>query len=202
VTGVTKEFRNPAFGNGGCLGADTSGFQPSETTTPPDFTATPTRTRTPTPTRTHTPLPGTATPTSTPTPTRTPTPTATAGPSGPIVIRLRAVYWQWDFVTGPDRSQTDPYPGINTITLKKGQTYEIHIYNDGPVLDPLLPPHNFSGIADLMLSGVVLETGGGESVQTFTPTVTGDFPFLCTFSDCGTGPNQHDAMHGWIRVVP
>jgi hypothetical protein len=91
---------------------------------------------------------------------------------------------------------------MNTITLKKGLTYEFHIYNDGPEEDPPLAPHSFSGIAALGLNGVILQTGGAESIQTIAPQETGDFPFLCTLTECGTGPDQHDAMHGVIRVVP
>lgn len=214
ATGALKTFHNPATESPGCLGADTSGFggpsspTPSATATAPEATRTrtPTPSRTPTPPRAPSPTPAqtpvsTATTTATPVPSATSTPTATPGPSA-IVVRLRAVYWQWDFVAGPDTSNTPPYPGVNTITLKKGLTYEFHIYNDGPVLDPPLPPHGFSGVAALGLSGASLETGGAESVQTITPNVTGDFPYLCTFTDCGTGANQHDAMHGIIRVVP
>jgi hypothetical protein len=120
----------------------------------------------------------------------------------PVVVRLRAVYWQWDFLAGGNTSSTPPYPGINTITLKRGLTYEFHIYNDGPVEDPPLPPHTFSGIAALGLNGAILQTGGTESVQTITPSQIGDFPFLCTLTECGPGANQHDAMHGIVRVVP
>jgi PKD repeat protein len=220
-TGATKTYRNPATESPACLGADTSGFQearmatpaapePTPTVTPtapvsPD-TPTPTRTRsvpaTPTPTRT----PRTSTPTSTasrtPTPTRTASATATPSPGGPVVVRLRAVYWQWDFLGGSNTSSTPPYPGINTILLKQGVTYEFHIYNDGPVVDPPLPPHTFSGIAALGLSGAILQTGGAESVQTITPSQIGDFPFLCTLTECGPGADQHDAMHGMVRVVP
>ena len=47
-----------------------------------------------------------------------------------------------------------------------------------------------------------LATGDPDAVQTITPDVTGDFPYVCTFTDCGTGSNQHDNMHGLIRVVP
>ncbi len=220
-TGATKTFRNPASESPGCLGTDTSGFggravlQPApprrrsplrinreDLPAPISPSPTPTRTRTsaaPPSTPTRTP-PLSATPTATRT-TTPPLPTPTAGPSV-IVVRLRAIYWQWDFVAGPDTSSTAPYPGVNTITLKKGQTYEFHIYNDGPVLEPSLPPHSFSGVAALGLNGAPLETGATDVVQTITPQVIGDFPYLCTYSDCGTGANQHDAMHGLIRVVP
>ncbi len=203
ATGAVKIFHNPVTESPGCLGADTSGFGglPSRTPSPTATAPAETRTRTSTPARTATSI-ATATPTSTSlVATATPTPTATPG-SSPIVVRLRAVYWQWDFVAGPDTSSTPPYPGINTITLKKGLKYEFHIYNDGPLLEPPLPPHAFSGIAALGLNGATLETGGPETVQTITPNVTGDFPYACTFTDCGTGKNQHDAMHGIIRVVP
>lgn len=203
ATGAVKTFHNPVTESPGCLGADTSGFAGIPPQTPSATAAGPTATRTRTPTPTSTRPAATPTPTSTATPTPVPpaTPTATPGSSA-IVVRLRAVYWQWDFVAGPNTSSTPPYPGVNTITLKKGLTYEFHIYNDGPVLDPPLPPHAFSGVAALGLNGAPLETGAAEIVQTITPNVTGDFPYLCTFSDCGTGPNQHDAMHGVIWVVP
>ncbi len=222
-TGATKTYHNPVTESPACLGADTSGFRGAQTVTPtvplstptatrtrtptltperPTVTPTPSRTPTPTATRTRTPTLTPESPTVTPTPSRTPTPTATPGSGAPIVVRLRAVYWQWDFVAGPNTSTTLPYPGINTITLKQGVAYELHIYNDGPVEDPPLAPHSFSGIASLGVNGAILQTGGAESVQTFTPGQTGDFPFLCTLTECGTGANQHDAMHGVIRVVP
>ena len=197
ATGIEKEYRNPGGSGGACLGADTAGFAGSGTPFP-TATATPTPSA-PTGTATRAPT-RTATATRPPLPTRTaPTPTP---PAGPVVVKLRAVDWQWDFVQGPDTEKTAPYPGINTITLKRGLTYEFHVYNDGPVLDPPLPPHSFSGIAALGLNGGELDTGGPELVQTITPNVTGDFPFLCTFTDCGTGPNQHDAMHGLVKVAP
>ena len=200
ATGIEREYRNPGGSGGACLGADTAGFAGSGTPLP-IATATPTAAA-PTGTATRVPT-RTATPTRPPLPTRTasPTPTPTP-PAGPVVVRLRAVDWQWDFVQGPNTGNTAPYPGINTITLTRGVTYEFHVYNDGPVLDPPLPPHGFSGIAALGLNGGELDTGGPELVQTITPSATGDFPFLCTFTDCGTGPNQHDAMHGVIHVVP
>jgi PKD repeat protein len=207
ASGATKTFHNSASESPGCLGADTSGFTAAPTATTPTATPTPTRTRTAAPsppsTPTRTPTLAAATPTPTPTATQTPTssPSPTATPSV-TVVRLRAIYWQWDFVSGPDTSSTKPYPGVNTVTLKKGQTYEFHIYNDGPVLEPALPPHSFSGVAALGLNGAPLETGAADFVQTITPQVTGDFPYLCTYSDCGTGANQHDSMHGVIRVVP
>ena len=204
-TGLEKEYRNPGGSGTACLGADTAGFAgsgtPSATATPtaPPAAATATRVATRTNTPTRPPMPS-ATPTSAPpapTPTATPTP-----PAGPVVVKLRAVDWQWDFVQGPNTGHTAPYPGVNTITLTRGVTYEVHVYNDGPVLDPPLPPHAFSGIAALGWNGGELDTGGPELVQTITPNATGDFPFLCTYSDCGTGPDQHDAMHGFVHVVP
>ena len=214
-TGVSKTYHNLATADPACLGADTSGFSATPTRTPTarkSPTRTPTLTRTPagpTPTPTATPssTPTGIPPTPTPTPTRTPTPTTSPTPTptptpGPIVVKLRAVYWQWDFVQGPETSQTAPYPGVNTITLHVGQTYEFHIYNDGPVLDPPLNPHGFSGVAAIGLNGAALATGAPDVIQTITPGMTGNFPFNCTFTDCGTGANQHDAMHGVIKVVP
>jgi PKD repeat protein len=217
ATGVTKIYHNLATADPACLGADVSGFSttpaptPTRTPTaskPPTHTPTPTRTPGgPDPTRTATSTPTPTgippTPTRTPTPTVSPTPTPTPTPTGgPIVVKLRAVYWQWDFVEGPETSHTAPYPGVNTITLHRGQTYEFHVYNDGPVLDPPLNPHSFSGVAAIGLNGAVLETGAPDVIQTITPGTTGNFPFNCTLSDCGTGANQHDAMHGVIKVVP
>jgi PKD repeat protein len=187
VTGETQTYRRSEAEAAACPTTTVVEFRGDQPLPSPTRTPTPTRTisgRTPTPTWT-----------ATPTPTQTPAPSV-------IVVRLRAIYWQWDFVTGPDRSSTPPFPGVNTITLKKGQTYEFHIYNDGPVLEPQLPPHSFSGVSALGLNGVSLATGDAGSIQTITPDVTGDFPYLCTYTDCGTGANQHDNMHGVIRVVP
>jgi len=215
ATGVSKAYHNLATDDPACLGADTSGFSATPAPTPtktriptvhgtPTPTPTPTRTSAgPTPTRTPTTTPTGVAPTPTATLTGTPTPSPTPTPTpGPVVVKLRAVYWQWDFVQGPETSQTAPYPGVNTITLHKGVTYEFHIYNDGPVLDPPLNPHSFSGVAAIGLNGCELDTGAADVIQTITPTTTGNFPFNCTFTDCGTGANQHDAMHGVIKVVP
>ena len=105
------------------------------------------------------------------------------------MIGLRGISWQWDFYG----------PGVNggsSITLKVGQTYEIHIFNNGP---PDASSHTFSGNADLGLSGAVLDPGAPDVVQTFMPHAVGAYPFLCTDSSCGTG---HANMTGLIQVEP
>jgi len=163
----------------------------------PAATPTPTHTRAPLSTRTHTP-------TITPTPTITLTPTP-----APIVIRLAARSWQWSFVQGPAGSIPNPpgnsYPGLNTINLVVGQTYELHIYNDSPQDNPNQAPHTFSGVPILGLSGgQLLYDHGNEIVQTFTPTVPGSFPYNCDDTGCSTGDisMQHDLMHGFFTVHP
>lgn len=186
ATGGTKTYHKDA--NSATGGWDTSGFQFGAGTP----TAAPTATRTPTPAPTQpaatsTPPPNpTATPVAS-TPTPSPTPTKTATPA-PLVIRLRGISWQWDWYTPTQ-------VGGSETTLKKGRTYELHIFNDGPG-DTL--PHVFSGVPALGISGLSLGPGT-EYVQTFTATATGDFPFLCTDSSCGIG---HANMTGFIHVVP
>ena len=140
-----------------------------------------------------------AQPTSTPTPTATgrspvPTPTPTRAPtSAPaIVIRLRAVDWQWDFYGVPGMPDGGP-----DATLKLGQTYELHVFNGGI---PDTPPHRFSGNSALGISGFgPLEAGGPEYVVTFRPTVVGAFSYICSESTCGVG---HDNMQGLITIRP
>src|SRR5262249_30140759 len=59
-------------------------------------------------------------------PTATPTPTKTPTPAGPTVIRLRAVRWVWQWIQGPGTTPGNPSP---SITLKSGQTYDLHVFN-------------------------------------------------------------------------
>ena len=175
-----KELGNP------CGGFDTAGFPfvtvtPTATSSPfvpPTATFTRTRTRTPTPPL-FTPTPPLAT--LTPTPTFTPSVT---------VVRLRGIPWQWDFYA----------PGVeggSSITLRKGRSYEFHVYDDAPDDSDA---HAFSGIPGIGLSGVnPLIPGEPDFVQTVTPQTLGDFPFLCTDSACGVG---HSDMVGIVHVVP
>jgi len=158
----------------------------------------------PTPTRTGTRT-ATPTPTITPTPTSTPTVTPTPTPSFPI-LTLRAVDWQWDFY-GPDAIPGPPYPGMNTITIHKDVTYELHVYNGGPPPDPGVASHVFSGIPGLGLSAATLVStadGGSEVVMRFKPTATGRFLFNCADTNCSIGDiaRQHDQMYGFFVVVP
>lgn len=173
-------------------------------------TPTPTHHGPTTPTPTHKPGTVTPTPTITPTPTQTPTqtltPTLTATPGPPVtIVTLRAVSWEWDFF-GPNASVGPPYPGFNTITLKKGQLYELHAYNGGPVPDAGIAPHVFSGVPGLGLNAatlVSLDGGGTTYVQQFTPTTAGNFFFNCADTGCSTGDisRQHDQMFGMIVVT-
>ncbi|MEP6995892.1 MAG: hypothetical protein ABI968_15325 [Acidobacteriota bacterium] len=133
--------------------------------------------------------------TATPIPTQVPPPTATPGGTA-IAVRLRAVNWQWDYVTGPSISRDTAYPGQNTVTLRVGQRYDLRIYNGGI---PGTAPHFFGGSAALGLSGGALEAGDPDILRSFVPTVTGTFEFNCTDSGCGSG---HDRMHAFIKVVP
>jgi PKD repeat protein len=199
ASGGVKTYHKDA--NSATGGWDTSGFNfaplptatplPTRTPTPgptlPPPTTTPVSQPTPvgqpTPPPTATPLPPTATPVP---PTPTPTPTAT--PSGPIVIRLRGISWQFDFYTP---TQT----GGPSTTLKVGQAYELHIFDNGPDDSST---HVFSGLPQWGISGFPLSPRD-EFVFTFTPTAPGDFPFLCTESSCGIG---HANMTGFIHVIP
>jgi heme/copper-type cytochrome/quinol oxidase subunit 2 len=158
--------------------------------------------RTPTASPTNSP---TVVPTATPppptipasSPTASPSPTPTRAPS--IVLWLRGIPWQWDF-SGPPQvvvSSTAPYPGQNTVVLQVGQTYELHIYDDAFQEEH---PHYFSGIAALGLPGAPVSAGAPVRVLVFTPTVPGDFSFLCT-NVCGSN-EQHGAMHGFVHVIP
>jgi len=83
------------------------------------------------------------------------------------------------------------------VTLKLGQTYELHVFNGGI---PDTPPHRFSGNSALGISGFgPLEVGGPEYVVTFRPSVVGAFSYICSESTCGVG---HDDMQGLITVLP
>lgn len=154
--------------------------------TPPAASPTPALTPGLSPTPTPTP-PG---PTATPTAPSTPTPTPTSAPA--IVIRLRAVDWQWDFYGVPGQPDGGP-----DATLRLGQTYELHVYNGGI---PDTPAHRFSGNSALGISGFgPLEVDGPEYVVTFRPAVVGAFSYICSESTCGVG---HDNMQGLITIRP
>jgi heme/copper-type cytochrome/quinol oxidase subunit 2 len=156
----------------------------------PSVSVTSTRTPTSGPTAAATPPP-TDTPFPSATPTRTPTPTATRTftPSGPVVIRLRGIPFQWDFYTPTQIGGAD-------ITLKRGTTYELHLFDDGP---SDTNPHTFSGIPGLGLPGRQVFPGDDVLLATFTPQTTGDFPYLCTDSSCGV---RHANMIGTVHVTP
>jgi len=156
---------------------------PGATPPVPISTLTPTPVS-PSPTATPTP------PGPTPTPPSTPTPTPTGAPA--IVIRLRAVDWQWDFYDVPGQPDGGP-----DATLRLGQTYELHVYNGGI---PDTPAHRFSGNSALGISGFgPLEVDGPEYVVTFRPAVVGAFSYICSESTCGVG---HDNMQGLITIRP
>lgn len=204
-TGRVRNFFKAAGTSCGGFDVDSFDFAPP-TATPAPAVTTPTRT----PTAAAGPPTSTAVPADTATPTVTPTitPTPTRTPAG-VVITLRAVSWQWDWYGPPSTpiSATSPWPGLNTITLKKGTTYELHIYNGGPVPPPGVNPHLFSGIPALGLPAVQLvslDDGGSEVVYVFTPQATGSYFFNCADTLCSDGniANQHDHMNAWINVVP
>lgn len=160
---------------------------------------TPTRTPSPTPppaggSPTATPT-NPAFPTSTP-PQTTPTPTPTQTPGATITVHLRAVNWAWQFVSGADAygKQAD---GSSNFTFKKGQRYELHVYNGG-IPDPAFPVHIFSGNSAMGVSGGTLNFGP-DLVQTFIAPAPGSYVFLCNESGCGRG---HDSMHGTFTVIP
>lgn len=212
VIRAQRGFRTPGVGpaptsspvGGGPAPTNTPFNPPPPTNTPfnsPPATNTPFIP--PPPTSTPGGIPPTSTPpapppptlTATPIPTQVPPPTATPGGST-IPIRLRAVDWQWDFVSGPNISRDATYPGQNTITLHVGQRYELRVYNGGI---PGTPPHDFSGSAALGISGSPLEAGDPDILRSFVPSATGTYEFNCTDSGCGTG---HDRMHAFFKVVP
>jgi len=196
-------------------GMRTPGVGPAPTSTPGGGGPAPTNTPFNPPPATNTPFvppPPTSTPggipptntppppppptlTATPIPTQVPPPTATPGGTA-IAIRLRAVDWQWDFVSGPNISHNAAYPGQNTITLHVNQRYDLRVYNGGI---PGTAPHNFSGSAVLGISGGNLEAGDPDILRSFVPTAPGTYEFNCTDSGCGTG---HDRMHAYFVVVP
>lgn len=164
------------------------------TPTPPNLR---TATRGPTTVPTRTPPRTTPTPPPTLAPTQTPTSTA------PIVIRLRAVRWAWQWVAGPGTSLSNP---SSSITLKSGQRYSLHVF-DGDISDPNYEPHMFSGVLGLV-SGVQLAYNAPDSVQVFTaPTVTSPavYPFSCGNDLCvgATGDlTRHENMLGSIVITP
>ena len=165
-------------------------------------TATPTHPSGATPTPTHpangTPLP-TPTRTATP-PATTPTPTRTPTSGAAITLKLRGVRWAWQWIQGPGTTPGNP---ANSITLKSGQTYTLHITN-GDIVDPDYLPHNFSGILEFGVSGGVLDYGAPDLVRTFTaPTVSSPTPYAFSCMEFGCGPvARHEGMLGVIVVIP
>jgi heme/copper-type cytochrome/quinol oxidase subunit 2 len=105
------------------------------------------------------------------------------------VIRLRGIPFQWDFYT-PTQI------GGSNVTLRRGVTYELHIFNDGPGDSN---PHTFSGIPALGIPGRQIFPGDDLLLATFTPSTTGSFPYLCTDSSCGI---NHANMTGTVQVAP
>lgn len=167
---------------------------PAPTATRPAPTATPV-----TP---GTPAPPTATnpPASTPTRTPTATPTRTQTPSGPTIIRLRAVRWAWQWVAGPGTTPGNP---SSSITLRSGRTYELRVFN-GDIYDDAYQPHQFSGILEFGVSGTVLPVGGSDYVSTFTaPVVTSSTTYSMSCMEFACGPvDRHEGMLGSIVVIP
>jgi hypothetical protein len=75
-----------------------------------------------------------------------------------------------------------------------GQSYEVHIRDEDRAGSN---SHGFSGISALGMSAHILQASGPEFVEMVTPTQTGNFPFNCSQSTCGTG---HSGMLGVISV--
>ena len=136
----------------------------------------------------HTATPGP--PTATPTPTKTPT------PAGPTVIRLRAVRWAWQWIQGPGTTPGNPSP---SITLKSGQTYDLHVFN-GDIYDDVYQPHQFSGIFG-WFAGSPLPYNSPDYVVRIVAPAPGTYGFSCQQFDCGPTA-KHEGMIGYIVVVP
>jgi PKD repeat protein len=178
ATGASREYRKPAGES--CGGVDTWLADPSAI--PP----------TPTPTQTIPPggFDGTP-PAETPTPTRTLTPSVTPIPIVTVILSART--WQWNIFCPEHGANGEP-----NVTLYRGRPYRILVEN-GDIESTQFRDHSFSGIPDLELSGGPLPNAGEALPPQFiTPTVLGDFPFLCTDPLCGSG---HAQMLGVITVV-
>jgi hypothetical protein len=152
----------------------------------PNGSASATPTQAGAPTHTATPGPPTATPTA----TRTPT------PAGPTIIRLRAVRWVWQWIQGPGTTPGNPAP---SITLKSGQTYQLHVFN-GDIPDDVYQPHQFSGIFG-WFAGATLPYNAPDYVVTIVAPAPGTYMFSCQQNDCGPTV-RHEGMVGSIVVVP
>jgi len=126
-------------------------------------------------------------------------PTAPAGtptPASATVIRLRAVRWAWQWVQGPGANPASPSP---EITLKTGQTYEIHVFN-GDIPDDVYLPHQFSGIFG-WIPGSQLPYNAPDYVVTVVAPAPGTYGFSCLQFQCGPTA-QHEGMIGSIVVTP
>ena len=152
----------------------------------PHGSATATPTQASPPTQTATP----ALPTSTPTATKTPT------PAGATIIRLRAVRWVWQWIQGPGTSAGNP---SSSITLKSGQTYELHVFN-GDIYDDVYQPHQFSGIFG-WFAGSNLPYNSPDYIVKIVAPAPGTYGFSCQQFDCGPTA-RHEGMLGQIVVTP
>jgi PKD repeat protein len=195
-------------------GWDTTSF-PYDATTPtpsaPGLTPTaagPTATSPPgQPTRTRTPT-RTATPTGTPTPT--------PGPTGPTLLTLRALSWQWDWCPYqglPCTAGVCPYEigpgthGKNEITLHMGCTYQLTLYNADPVGGDQIYPHEMNAHLDIGLPDTTIPIGTTMPPITLTiPTGDSyDISFSCKNNACANGgppETTHELMTGVIHIVP
>jgi hypothetical protein len=112
------------------------------------------------------------------------------------VIRLRAVRWAWQWIQGPGANPGNPSP---SITLKTGQTYELHVFNDD-IPDDVYQPHQFSGIYG-WIAGSQLPYNAPDYVATIVAPAPGTYGFSCLQFQCGPTA-QHEGMIGSIVVTP
>jgi heme/copper-type cytochrome/quinol oxidase subunit 2 len=123
-------------------------------------------------------------------------PAGTPTPGAATVIRLRAVRWAWQWIQGPGTTPSNP---SSSITLKTGQTYELHVLN-GDIPDDVYRPHWFSGIFG-WIAGSQLPYTSPDYVVTVVAPAPGTYGFSCQEFDCGPTA-QHEGMLGSIVVIP
>ena len=123
-------------------------------------------------------------------------PSGTPTPGATTLIRLRAVRWAWQWIQGPGTTPGNPSA---SITLKTGQTYELHVFN-GDIPDDVYLPHWFSGVYG-WIAGSQLPYNAPDYVVTIVAPAPGTYGFSCQEFQCGPTV-QHEGMVGSIVVIP